>query len=349
MKRSVTTLISIFLLSFIVISLTSCSGTYEHELAVSPTEPLRLAVLPFRFKNKDGQEIAEPTSNVLLDSVNPLASVPTGSATQVARRLVEQELTRTSFDLLNPFLIEAEAAHHGFTDPNGMFMAAKIQSVSPEEWCGEVLKCDAVLFGTVNRWDRSYYGLESVNSVDLELSIYSGKTGKRLFYSHGIDSERRGVSGGPTGFADLLIEPLKGLDAGIIEELAQKVVEKMVKPLRAIEAKDASKDATPPGIYAAGHDSLDGHVRPAGKISNSTSQRLVVLMYGNSKKEASFSIGNTIRNIPMIEKSPGHYVGEYIPLESDTFSNEAVTVTLHDPHSDLSTLQVVAGPSLWLP
>jgi hypothetical protein len=44
----------------------------------------------------------------------------------------------------------------------------------------------------------------------------------------------------------------------------------------------------------------------------------------------SFSIGNAIRDVPLVERSAGHYIGEYIPTAGDRFENQQVTVTLED-------------------
>ena len=48
------------------------------------------------------------------------------------------------------------------------------------------------------------------------------------------------------------------------------------------------------------------------------------------------------RTLPGRERSEGHYVGEFIPLPSDTFSNQPVYVTLADDFGRV-TRQKLAG------
>ena len=53
-------------------------------------------------------------------------------------------------------------------------------------------------------------------------------------------------------------------------------------------------------------------------------------MLGSGGSIATFSIGNQIENIPMVETTEGHYIGEYYPLPTDLFQSEPVTVRLVD-------------------
>lgn len=328
-------ILNVGLLVCAFVSITACGPTVTHSVNFNPTEPLRLAVLPFRYASDDGSssEVAPPTSNLLIDSINPLASLPTSSPTQLARTYVQNELTATRFDVLTPFLVEATLAHSGLTNSDGAFLQQKIHALSPQEICEELLTCDAVLYGTVYDWDRDYYGIESVSSVDIEVVVRSARTGAELFRSRAKDSDRRGISGGPTGFSDIVLEPIRGLDASIIEELAQKTVASIFRPLR---SKPTTPVSGPPSIYAAATDSHHGNFGLA--------KPLLVLAYGSDAKVASFSIGSVIQDIPMVEKYPGHYVGEYYPLDGDTFSAQTVTVQLRDEFGRTTTHTLPGQP-----
>ena len=78
----------------------------------------------------------------------------------------------------------------------------------------------------------------------------------------------------------------------------------------------------PPGIYALAHDARDGAI--------DRSKGVAVLMYATSGISASFSIGEQVVGIPMIERSRGHYIGLYRPFEEDGFSAEPLVVTVED-------------------
>jgi hypothetical protein len=51
---------------------------------------------------------------------------------------------------------------------------------------------------------------------------------------------------------------------------------------------------------------------------------------GSPEMTGSFSIGNAIRDVPLVERSSGHYIGEYLPVSGDTFQTQIVTVSLQD-------------------
>jgi hypothetical protein len=107
----------------------------------------------------------------------------------------------------------------------------------------------------------------------------------------------------------------------------------MFRPLR---SKPTTPVAGPPSIYAAATDSHHGNFGAA--------KPLLVLMYGSTAKVASFSIGSAIRDVPMVEKYPGHYAGEYYPLDGESFSEEAVTVQLRDEFGRATTHTLPGQP-----
>jgi len=191
-----------------------------------------------------------------------------------------------------------------------------------------------VLYGRVEKWDRDYYGLESVNTIALELELVSAQNGKTLFLGRGEDYVSSGLSNGPTGYSSLALEPIKGLDSERIESLASSVINETLKPLTIRNSHDNS--TPPPSISASS-------VTPASKVI-SRNKPLVVLAFGTSNSTAQFSIGKTITNVPMEERSPGHYFGEYVALPNDTFDAATVNVTLVDAYGRSTTKIVKLGP-----
>jgi Putative bacterial lipoprotein (DUF799) len=310
----------ILIIGLILIS--ACSSKYQHDLFFNASEPLRVAVLPFVQVNKNGQVI-DGKSELLLDNVSLVSSKSTLPPSSYVRNLVQDELTKSGLDLVSPSLVDANLSHNGFDDlsRNPPFQLEKILLASPDELCSKLFSCDAVLFGKITNWDRDYYAIQSVNTVGIELKLISAKDKKVLFSSVAKDSDSRGITKGPTGFSNILIEPIKGLDNQIILDLARKVVGKMLSPLH-MENRPEFLQSAPPAIFASAHDAESG--------SLSKDSALTVVALGSSKNLASFSIGNIIENIPMIEKESGHYIGKYIPLKSDSFSNQAVYVALTD-------------------
>ncbi len=300
--------------------LTACSGTYKQNLQFNPNEPLRVAVMPFVSTDDNGR-IEEQEGRLFVDTLAVVSKRQEETPAQIVRRQVLSELQKTNLDLVATALIDIDLPHHGFALPDGKLDMKRIYETKPVEICNQFLNCDAILYGKVKKWDRSYYGIQSISSLALEFELVNAKTGKVIFTTSAEDSDSRGISKGPTGYTSLVLEPIKGLDSQILVELSDKVVKKMLEPLNE-KKRPVFLESPPPSIFAVSHDNRSGTLKQ--------DEPLIVVMYGSENQQAGFSIGNTIEMIPMIERSPGHYYGEYLPLPSDSFSGQPVRVFLTD-------------------
>ena len=315
-----------FLLSAFLIS---CAGKYSHKVNFNASEPIRVVVLPFvQVNQKD--EIIEPDKGFLIDDVSIVSSRLNDTPAEYVKRLVQNELRLSGLDIISPAVVESNLSHSGFDDisKNPPLDLDKIRRIDAKDLCSRLLSCDAVLYGKITDWSRSYYAIQSINTVAIDLKLISAKDGSVLFSSTAEDSDSRGITKGPTGFSDLLIEPVRGLDNKIITNLAQKTVKKMLLPLK-VENRPDFLNTSPPAIYASAHDAANGRM---GK-----NEPLTVLAFGSSLQSAAFSIGNVIENIPMVEKDKGHYIGKYYPLKNDSFVNQSVRVALTDQFGRTTT------------
>lgn len=311
------------ILIILILSITTaCSSKYQANVAFNASEPIRVAVLPFLHVNSKGEPI-DPNSDLLIDNVSIVSSSLKESPGNFVRDLVQNELSKSGLDLVSPALVDGNLSHNGFDKMDAVppLNVPKIHQASASDLCSKLFSCDAVLYGKVTEWERGYYAIQSVSTVGVDIKLISAKDGKVLFSSSAIDSDSRGLTKGPTGFSDLVLEPLKGLDNQIITDLAQKVVVKMLAPLR-VENRSEFLQSAPPAIFASAHDVEDGNLQ--------RSSSLTVVAMGSSKHFASFSIGNVIENLPMVEKESGHYIGKYAPLSSDSFKDQPVYVSLTD-------------------
>lgn len=313
---------------FILVLTIGCSGVYKNNVNFNPLEPIRVAVLPFAFMDSNGSFI-DPDKSLLIDQVGLLSSELKDPPQEFVRKLVQTELSKTRLDKVAPAFVDAQLSHHGFANKEKLNVE-KVFKASPSELCNELLQCDAVLYGKLLQWDRSYYAIQSEADVELELKLVS-RDGKVLFTSLAKDSDGRGITKGPTGFSDLVTQPIAGLSNNVIIELARKVVKKAVQPLQS-DSQPEFVQTAPPAIFASAHDATSGslfHSKP-----------LNVVMLGTSKSLALFSIGQAIKNVPMIERDDGHYFGQYYPLPSDSFRDQPVSVTLIDKYGRSSTQQL---------
>lgn len=310
-------------LACVIVTLTACSGTYKHSVNFNPGQPIRIAVLPFAQVDESGAFVT-PDEGLLIDNVALVSSQLKQTPAQFMQTTVQTELAQASLDVVTPAIVEAAFVHNGFGIPGSkpvQLDLARVFAANAKEVCTKLISCDAVLYGKVTSWDRSYYGLQSVSSVGLDLKLVSAQTGKVLFESTASDSDGRGLSKGPTGFSNLVVEPIKGLDNSVITELASDVAEKSIDPLN-VRKRPEFLESAPPAILASAHDSRSGVISKTGKLT--------VLSLGTPGHKASFAIGSVVEGIPLIERAPGHYIGEYVPVASDTFVEQPVTISLQD-------------------
>jgi len=328
---------STFIGALSTILLAGCAGSYKHTLAFNPSEPIRIAVLPFAQVDDTGKLI-RADENFLIDNVALVSSKLKQTPAQFVQTEVQSELAKASLDIVTPAIVEAAFVHNGYTVPNTKPVEldlAKIFAASPQEICSNLVSCDAVLYGRVTEWDRSYYGVQSVATVGLELKLVSARSNKVLFETSAKDSDSRGLTKGPTGFSNIVLEPLKGLDNAIIQDLGREVADKAIEPLTN-KTRPEYLQSAPPAIIASGHTASTGSIAQNGK--------LVVIAFATPGQIASFSVGNVARGIPMLERSPGRYIGEFIPLKNDSFSQQFVVVSLKDEFGRATSHKIVTSP-----
>ena len=325
------------LLALVIVIFSGCARTFVHQLDFNPTEPLRVLILPFAEIDQNG-EFVQNKANIFIDGVPLVSDKLEATPAELVQSLVQLEFARTSLDLVPPSLVSVELPHHGFAKPDGSFDIKKIFARDAGYFCDKFVDCDAVLFGKVTKWSRAYYGIETVNQVAIDLQLVQASSGRILFRGSGSKSETRGLTKGPTGFSDLVLEPIKGLDSAIIKDLTKTVVQETLAPLVSSTRAEAL-NTPPPAIFASTHDAADGNL---GRRSS-----LLVLAFGTGKMSASFAIGEVIQNLPMIEREEGHYSGEYFPLDTDEFYRQPVSVSLTDRFGR-TTRETVARPLLTL-
>ncbi len=295
-----------------------CASQVMHTVAFDPHEPLRVAVLPFAQVDESGM-VVSTDPELWLDSVSLVSSKLRQPPARFVQKVTVDELSRSGLDLIPGSVVGSKLVHFGFGIEHE-FDLPKIRRAAPKDLCA-LLGCDALLYGTLTRWDRSYYAVQSVSSIGLELRLVRASDGMVLFSSTASDSESRGVSKVPTGFSDLVLEPIRGLDNDIIADLARRLVRQMTEPLR-VEQRPAVLRTAAPAIIAVAQTAFDGEV--------SRHRPLTVVLSGTPGARGFFSVGEVFQNVPMIEREPGHYFGELYVLPTDHFSKQPLQVVLVD-------------------
>lgn len=310
----------------------SCAAKFKHSLDFNPAEPIRVAVLPFAQFDAAGN-LAEQNPDLLIDNVPGISAKLKETPAEYLQKLVQTHFRDSSLDIISPALVTSQLLHSGYGRSDLSLDLQKILDADPRYLCDHVLQCDALLYGKVTKWERGYYALQSVHTVGLELKLVSARDGKILFAGEAEDSESRGITKGPTGFSDLLIAPISGLDSKITLDLAANIVDKMLAPF-STKNRPEFLATPPPEIFAAAFTPDNSRLNQ--------NNALTVLVLGSNNKSASFSLGEKVRDIPMEEREPGHYLGEFFPLPTDRFENTPVFVFLTDQYGRTTKRQVGA-------
>lgn len=310
----------------IIFSLTSCGPSITTSLSYPHSQSLRLLVLPAIEKPAENTTIDH---SIIFDHLPAISIENMDTPAEYLRHLVLNELSAsTDMDLIPSAFIDAELSHHGFIDKDGQLNLEKLYRAPAEKLCNEIFDCDAVLYSELTEWQRNYYALYSNNSVSFSLRIVALATrlsadslsGEEIVFSTMVhDSKSSGLFKAPTGYISLALEPIKGVNKEVIEDLAEDMVEKALEPLKTGKRPEYLK-SPPPAIYAIAHNAHQGKIN----------KKLTVLMSGSPEMQASFSIGNRVENIPMTEKDSGNYIGFYYPSSGDTFTNADLKATVVD-------------------
>jgi hypothetical protein len=316
--------------TLVILALSACTGTFRQKVDFNPSEPIRIAVLPFAQVNDKG-ELVQTDENLLIDNVGLVSSKLKQTPAEFVQDLVQSELSKASLDVIIPAIVEAEFIHKGYTIPGSnpaMLDLKRVFAADPSSVCRYLLSCDAVLYGKVTRWDRSYYGVQTVATIGIDLKLVSANTKKVLFESRAEDSVSRGLTKGPTGLSSVVLEPIRGLDNTIVTDLAREVVSKAVAPLN-VKNRPEFLQTAPPALIASAHDASSGTIPARGKLT--------VVALGTAGHSASFSIGSAVEVVPMVERQPGQYIGEYFPLPGESFKQQTVSVSLKDQFGRTTT------------
>jgi hypothetical protein len=300
-------LVCVMLLSF---SLSGCAKIYKttvefDSVQFNSADPLRVAVLPF-YQMVDGKpQGAAFEASLAIDSVPLLSSKPIDSPASYVEEAVRTALTHTGMEVVNPSFVRLQLGHHGFVRERVISVPVLLES-SPKR-LGELLLADAVLYGTVTDWSRSYYGLESINTVGIDLRLVRTADGAELWKASAKESQGRGLSGIPTGFSSLVLEPLKGLDQKNIEQLASKVVNKTFEPL--VTKRKAAESSTP-GPVLLGAVAF-GRLPTGQRIGKGAGMRMTILAVASPGKRVSARMISQGLEYGLLEGEPGHYTSEF--------------------------------------
>lgn len=252
--------------------------------------PLRVAILPFENKSSGDSYISKPFAA----GINYLPLI--GGDDQIAPASLMREKFSANLRSTNLNPILNTTVDIALTE-NKLYDIQTLKSMDLRR-LEDMLDVDAVIFGEVTHWDRSYYVAESSVTIGLHVKMVDVTNNQLLWEHHFVDSERRGLTKVPTGYVSAGLEPLRGLSNSLFVELSDDVTRRVVDSIRP-EKQSEFMDVTFPVIVNATFQ------------IDSQKNEILVFAIGDENVSAFFSFGNTSEQIPMSEVSKGQYIGRY--------------------------------------
>jgi len=180
------------------------------------------------------------------------------------------------------------------------------------------LGCDGVITGRVVDFRKIFAGVYSELAVTAEISLINAKTGEVILTQREDATFREGgISLTPIGLimnamsAALNLRDIQRVR--LVSEIGYNIAKSIPDPLGGI----ASSGPRIQGMLSNSSESPFG----LGKI-------ISIAIQADPNGSAVFDIGNYRRALPMTEKTPGLYVGEYRIQDGDNIRQSPVVVTL---------------------
>lgn len=301
---------------------------------------LRVAALPFAVSAAEDDAVSgslAPLAGLLalegLGADAPQAMAAGG----VMQRALLALLAGSPLNMEEQWVTRTELAHAGFS------MSALQDRQRAREFA-ELLHVDALLYGEVYEWDRSYYGLQSTQSVGLRVWLIDGATGEELAFAERWRREGAGLSGGPTGYFSVATAPIQGLASSTLSFLAIQVAYDIAEDLLGGAPPQsfdfANARGTSPRLSVVAAD-------PLGDPGLAAGERLQVVAVGTAGSRVSFDLGGYRTRVPMLEVDSAAdprggrstYVGHYVVQAGEELAASPIRVHIERTNADGSVMR----------
>ncbi|MDP2786527.1 MAG: tetratricopeptide repeat protein [Pseudomonadota bacterium] len=181
------------------------------------------------------------------------------------------------------------------------------------------LGCDGVITGRVLDFRKIFAGLYSELAVSAEISLINANTGEVvLTRKENVTFREGGFSLSPIGLA------LSAMSAALNLRDIQRV--RLVSELGYTFAKSIPDPLG--GSTGSSGPAIQGMLSNASESPFGLGKVITVAIQADGNGSAVFDIGNYRRALPMIEKTPGLYVGEYRIQDGDAVRQSPLVATL---------------------
>lgn len=319
---------SLSLSALVLLALAGCASVEVQAVPAADLRQLResglrIAVMPFAVSAEAdgflGETLAPIGELISLEAARgrPLRE----SIGDLVREDVFAWLQQSDYEVVDPWhvstqLTHANVPHARWSDPAHATEVARA--------CG----ADALLYGDLRRWNRSYYVVETIVEVALELRLVEGATGRALFTGLRRETLDAGLTGGPTGYSSAATTPIAGLRGSQLRTLTRDVARHAVADLNGGELGAVASSTAPRLSIVALGKQHDGPFQ-AG-------ERVDVYAIGSPDCVVRFDLGRLrtaapMRQTQLHEDARGKqatYVGHYVVGAGDAGDELPVTCTI---------------------
>lgn len=295
-----------------------------------PRVPLRVAVLPFVDRASGDDLVSRPlTAGIDLVPILSDDALTREHAATLVRVAFQANLERSGLRVLPGFVVDSLLGHHG-VDALAAWEGDRAEAARR---LGALLGADAVVFGEVLEWDRSYWVVESVTRVGARIELRDTASGALLHEGEARDLEASGVSKLPIAYSvdgalqAILGQSLKGLRNTLFATLSQDVSRQLVAGL----VPDAERRAA----------TLPPTLRFVARSAPAPEGEVIVVAVGDPGQRATFRLGDGPEH-PMSETRPGTYRGALAASPGLRLERAPLTVRLVD--RDLQATTMTLGP-----
>lgn len=195
-----------------------------------------------------------------------------------------------------------------------------VASLKPQEIC-QAVGCDGLVFGKVTQYEKTFGGVYSRLHAEAEVWMVNVRTGKEIVrVKDSVDYVEGGV------FRSLL-----GAIMGVLSSAANVREIQETRMVAELAAKLVAKIPVPEGAQAVRRPVIKELISNVGEGPFSSGRIVRVGIEGEPGCVGTFDIGNFKKGMPMREKQPGVYLGEYAALPGDTTKDMPIIVYLKRP------------------
>lgn len=308
--------------------LAGCTGTSVEqraapELAALRRDGYRVAVLPFA--------VTAPADGFVTSSLAPVGDVLAlegGGDEPIQARIgamleadVVAWLQQSDFEVADPWHVRTVLAHAGIA-PDQARDRDRATAIA------RMLDVDGLLYGDLRRWNRSYYLLQSVVDVGLDVELVDGPSRRELYRGSRNEQIGSGLTGGPTGYTSVATEPLIGLRGSTLRELTRSVARHAIADLNGGDLGSELGPSSPRLAWVALAREHDGPFRRG--------ERVEVVALGSPDCDVRFDLGRLRVEVPMREAgrdgsgatTRATYVGHYVVDAVDAAQGLPLTCTI---------------------